>query len=166
MSHSGSFGVNYNRSYDATVIPSLPAKLMDLGSCPEGQFLFVQADGAIAQYDWVIITAAGQASSVTQTNDGSVLIQGGAAQVAAADNEYLWVWVGGVAGGGVGSGIKGKVAAGCVGGAAIYTTATAGVADDDATAPAVKFANVVTTVTTTPAAAVELYSVDTIRLNA
>lgn len=166
MSGSGSFGVNYKRTFDSSVVPSLPAKLMDLGSCPEGQFLFVQADGAINQYDFVIITAAGQASSVTQTNDGTVLIQGGVAQVAALDNEYLWVWVGGVAGGGVGTGIKGKVAAGCVGGAAIYTTATAGVADDDSTAPAVKFANVVTTVTTTPAAAVELYSVDSIRLNA
>lgn len=165
MSGSGSFGLNPNKTWDGVSSP-LPAKLMDKGESPDGEFLFVQADGAINQYDFVVISAAGQAAAVTQTNDGTTLVAGGAAQVAAADNEYLWVWIGGTAGGGVGSGIKGKVAAGCVGGAAIYTTATAGVADDDATAPAVKLVNVVTTATTTPAAAVELYSVDTIRLNA
>ena len=165
MSASGSFGVNGKKTWDGVTIP-LPAKLMDIGEDVNGRWLFVQADGAITQYDFVIITKDGQASSVTQTNDGTTLIQGGAAQVAAADNEYLWVWVGGTAAGGTGSGIKGRVAASCVGGAAIYTTATAGVADDDATAPAVKFANVVTCATTTPAAAVELYAVDTIRLNA
>lgn len=165
MSGSGSFGVNFGKTWDGVSIP-LPAKLMDKGESPDGEWLFVQADGAIAQYAAVVISAAGQAASVTQTNDGTTLVAGGFAQVAAADNEYLWVWIGGTAAGGVGTGIKGKVAAGCVGGAALYTTVTTGVLDDDTTAPAVKFANVVTTVTTTPAAAVELYAVDTIRLNA
>lgn len=165
MSGSGSFGVNFGKTWDGVSIP-LPAKLMDIGHSPDGHWLFVQADGAIAKYGFVVISAAGQAAAVTQTNDGTTLVAGGVAQVAAANDEYLWVWIGGTAGGGVGSGIKGNVAAGCVGGAALYTTTTAGVADDDATAPAVKFLNVVTTATTTPAAAVELYSVDTIRLNA
>lgn len=164
MSQVGSFGVNSTRTWTGLDGP-LPAALMDLGSNTEGDWAFVQADGAISQYGAVIITAAGQAAQVTQTNDGTVLILGGFAQVAAADNEYLWVWVGGVAGGGVGKGIKGKVAANCVGGAALYSTTTAGVLDDDATS-AVKFAQVVTTVTTTPAAAIELYSTGHITLNA
>lgn len=165
MSGSGSFGLNPGKVYDGVSLP-LPAKLMDVGHSPDGEWLFVQADGAIAQYGAVVISAAGQAASVTQTNDGTVLVAGGVAQVAAADNEYLWVWIGGTAAGGTGSGIKCKVAANCVAGAALYTTATTGVLDDDATAPAVKFQNVVTVATTTPAAAVEVYAVDTIRLNA
>lgn len=165
MSQSGSFGVNPARTWTGSEGP-LPASLMEAGSSAEGNWVFVQADGAISQYGAVIISAAGQAAQVTQTNDGTDLLLGGFAQVAAADNEYLWVWVGGVAGGGAGKGIKGKVAAGCVAGKALYTTATAGVVDDDATAPAVKLANVVTVATTTPAAAVELYSTGHITLNA
>jgi hypothetical protein len=52
--------------------------------------------------------------------------------VAAATNEYLWVFVG--TGGGTGFGIKVRVAASYVAGAKLYTTATAGVLDDASTA--------------------------------
>lgn len=128
MSQSGSFGVNYLRTFEEGTIPSLPAKLGDVGSSPEGEFVFVQADGAIAQYAFVKITSAGQAAEATDAIAGPIQI--GVAQVAAADNEYLWVWIGGAMGGGVGVGIKGKVLTGYVAGAALYTTATAGCADD------------------------------------
>jgi hypothetical protein len=93
--------------------------------------MFVQADGAIDQYAFVKITDDGQAAMLTQANDSAIL-QAGVAQVAAANDEYLWVWVGGVGGGGVDSGIKGKVAASYAADAALYTTTTAGVADDNA----------------------------------
>ena len=95
MSRSGSFGVNYKKVWDGVTIP-LPAKVGDLGSCPEGEFLFVQADGAVAQYAFVKLSDDGQAVELTTTNAGSNNLQVGVAQVAAADNEYLWVWVGGV----------------------------------------------------------------------
>ena len=161
MSRSGSFGVNYKKTYDATVIP-LPVKITDLGSCPDGEFLFVQADGAIDQYALVKIEADGQAAMLTTTNAGSQNLQVGVAQVAAADNEYLWVWVGGVGGGGAGTGIKGKLAASYAAKANINTTATAGVGDDASTT---KVQNVVGLTTLTGAGTVELKSTGYLHVN-
>ena len=43
MSQSGSFGVNYKKTWDGSTIP-LPAKLRAVGSSTEGEFVFVQAD--------------------------------------------------------------------------------------------------------------------------
>jgi len=161
MSFSGSFGVNYKKTWDGTTIP-LPAKLTTLGSLPEGEFVFVQADGAIDQYAFVKIEADGQAAMLTTTNAGSNVLLVGVAQVAFADNEYGWVWVGGVNGGGVGVGIKGKVAASYVAKNNLNTTATAGVADDASTT---KIAYVVGLAATTGAAAVELGSIGHLKVN-
>lgn len=127
MSQVGSFGVNYKKVWDSTSA-MLPAALGTVGSLVEGDFVFVQADGAIAQYAFVKITSAGQAAEATDAIAGPIQI--GVAQVAAANDEYLWVWVGGPMGGGTGKGIKGKILTGYVAGNALYTTATAGCADD------------------------------------
>lgn len=131
MSNLGSFGVNYKKTWDGVTIP-LPAKVTDIGSCPEGTFMFVQADGAIDQYAFVVITNAGQADMMTTTTATSGNLLVGIAQVAAADNEYLWVFVGGVGGAGTGSGIKGKYI-NYTALANTQTTATDGVADDAST---------------------------------
>lgn len=162
MSQVGSFGVNYTRSYDATVVPSLPAKVGDIGSSPVGDFMFVQADGAIGASGWVVITAAGQASELTTTNAGSNNLGVGVAQVAALDNEYLWVWVGGVSGGGSGAGIKGNVLTGYVAGNNLNTTATAGAADDSSTT---LIKNVVGLTATSGTQNIELYATGHLRVN-
>lgn len=161
MSQSGSFGVNYKKTFTGTDVP-LPAPLRAVGSSTEGEFVFVQADGAIDQYGFVKIEADGQAAMLTTTNAGSQGLLVGVAQVAAADNEYLWVWVGGLNGGGAGKGIKGKVAASYVAKNNLFTTATDGVADDASTT---KIAYVVGLASTTPAAAVELGSVAHLKVN-
>jgi hypothetical protein len=161
MSQSGSFGVNYLRTWTGSEGP-LPVALRAVGSAPVGEFVFVQADGAIDQYGFVKIEQDGQAAMLTTTNAGSQGLLVGVAQVAAADNEYLWVWVGGLNGGGIGSGIKGKVAANYVAKANLFTTATDGVADDASTT---KIAYVVGLASTTPAAAVELGSVAHAKVN-
>ena len=161
MSQSGSFGVNYKKAF-ATTEAILPAKVGTVGSLVEGDFVFVQADGAIDQYGFVKIEADGQAAMLTTTNAGSQALLVGVAQVALADNEYGWVWIGGPMGGGVGKGIKGKVAAGFVAKANLNTTATAGVADDASTT---LIKGGVGLASTTPAAAVELGSVDHLRVN-
>jgi hypothetical protein len=161
MSQSGSFGVNYKKTFTGTDVP-LPAPLRAVGSSTEGEFVFVQADGAIDQYGFVKIEQDGQAAMLTTTNAGSQGLLVGVAQVAAADNEYLWVWVGGLNGGGAGKGIKGKVAANYVAKNNLFTTATDGVADDASTT---KIAYVVGLASTTPAAAVELGSVAHIKVN-
>jgi hypothetical protein len=161
MSHSGSFGVNYKKTWDGVSSP-LPVKLMDVGSSTEGEFVFVQADAAIDQYAFVKIENDGQAAMLTTTNAGSQGLLVGVAQVAAADNEYLWVWVGGLNGGGVGKGIKGKLLTGYVAKNNINTTATAGVADDTSTT---KIAYVVGLAATTGTQAVELLSVGHLKVN-
>lgn len=165
MSQSGSFGVNYKTTWSLSATSSylsLPATLRAVGSAPEGEFVFVQADGAIDQYAFVKIEQDGQAAMLTTTNAGSQGLLIGVAQVAAADNEYLWVWVGGLNGGGTGKGIRGKVAANYVAKNNLNTTATAGVADDTSTT---KISYVVGLASTTPAAAVELGSVAHLKVN-
>jgi hypothetical protein len=166
MSQVGSFGVNYKKAFQGLdaygFTGSLPATVGTVGSLPEGDFVFVQADGAIDQYAFVKIEADGQAAMLTTTNAGSQGLLIGVAQVAAADNEYLWVWVGGLSAGGAGKGIKGKVAANYVAKNNLQTTATAGVADDASTT---KISYVVGVASTTPAAAVELFAVGHLKVN-
>lgn len=161
MSQVGSFGVNYKKVWDSSSA-MLPGKVGTVGSLVEGEFIFVQADGAIDQYGFVKIEADGQAAMLTTTNAGSQGLLIGVAQVAAANDEYLWVWVGGVHAGGAGSGIRGKVAANYVAKNNLNTTATAGVADDASTT---KIAYVVGVTSTTPAAAVELYAIGHLKVN-
>lgn len=161
MSKVGSFGVNAKKTWDGVTIP-LPARVGTVGAASEGEFMFVQADGAVAQYAFVKISDDGQAIELTTTNAGSNNLQVGVAQVAAADNEYLWVWVGGIGGGGVGSGIRGKAAASYAADANLNTTATAGVADDASTT---KIQNVVGLTTLTGAGTVELKSTGYLKVN-
>lgn len=161
MSQVGSFGVNYKKTWDGVTIP-LPAQLRAVGSLTEGEFVFVQADGAIDQYGFVKIEQDGQAAMLTTTNAGSQGLLVGVAQVAAADNEYLWVWVGGLHGGGAGSGIKGKAAASYAAKANLNTTATAGVADDASTT---KISYVVGLETLTGAGTVTLFSIGHLKVN-
>lgn len=132
MSSSGSFGVNSTRTYTASYPGGLPAKPFDQGSNKKGDWLFVKASAAIAQYASVGIDGEGDAAELTTTTDASSASIG-FAQVAFASGDYGWVWVGGAGGGGTGSGIKGKVAASYVAFAQLNTTATAGVSDDAAT---------------------------------
>ena len=153
MSGSGSFGVNFKKVWDGVSSP-LPAKLKDVGHSTEGSFVFVQANGAIAQYDFVHIDTEGQAAKCTTTLAAQTS-QVGAAQIAAADNEYLWVWIGGEQGGGTGKGIKGSILTGYVAKNTLYTTATSGSADDTATT---KLIGVVGLTATTATQTVELAS--------
>jgi hypothetical protein len=162
MSQSGSFGVDYKRTFVQSNNLALPATLGTVGSSPEGEFVFVQAGAAIDQYAFVKIENDGQAEMLTTTNAGSQGLLVGVAQVAVADNEYFWVWVGGLAGGGAGSGIKGKAAASYAAKANLNTTATAGVADDASTT---KIAYVVGLETLTGADTVTLFSVGHLKVN-
>ena len=132
MSYSGNFGVNSSRTFLAAHPGGLPAKLLDVGTDKRGCFVFVKASAAIAQYAFVGIDGSGNAAELTTTTYASSA-QIGVAQVAFASGEFGYVWVGGIAGGGTGSGIKGKVAANYAAFALLNTTASAGVADDAAT---------------------------------
>lgn len=154
MARSGSFGINYKKSYGTD--PSIvEAKLGDLGTDTDGEWVYVKASAAVAQYAFVVITKDNTVAELTTTNAGSNSLQVGVAQIALAANEYGWVWIGGPMGGGTGKGIKGKIAASYVAEANLYTTATAGVADDAATT---LIKNVVGLTATVGAGTVELKS--------
>lgn len=122
-------GVNYKATFTGTNIP-LPAGLLQRGEDKAGEFIFVKASAAIAQYAWVGVDGEGDAAELTTTTYASSAVFG-VAQVAFAASDYGWIWVG--KGGGTSSGIKGKVAASYAAFALINTTATAGVSDDAAT---------------------------------
>ena len=154
MSFSGSFGVNYTRSFDASSVPSLPAHLGQIGSSPEGVFIFCKASEALTQYDWVSVKDDYTLTQMDNTEAAIAPRYFGAVQAAALTNEYVWVWVGGDAGGGSGKGIKARFI-NYTAKATAYTTATGGVADDASGGSFVKLPNVVglTTVGATAAAA-------------
>lgn len=159
MARSGSFGVNYKKSYgtDPTIFP---AKVGDIGSDTDGEWMFVKASAAVAQYAFVLVS---DTFTVAETSGASSIVQHvGVAQVALAANEYGWVWIGGPAGGGVGKGIKGKIAASYVANTPLLTTASSGVADD---AGSTTIKNVSATTATTGAANVELKSTGYLTLN-
>lgn len=99
-----------------------------LGDCHEhsdgNSYVYVQASGAISQYDYVCIDEDYQAAAGTKASvdDGHQI---GFAQVAFADNEYGWVAT------------KGRVEVNALASlaldTALYTSGTAGKLDDDTT---------------------------------
>jgi len=125
MARSGSFGVNYKKSYgtDPSVVEH---RLGDLGSDIDGEWVFVKASANVAQYAFVVITKDNTVAELTTTNATSASLQVGVAQVALATNEFGWVWIGGPVGGGLGKGIRGKALTLYAAEANLFTTATAG----------------------------------------
>lgn len=159
MARSGSFGVNYKKSFgtDPAVVE---AKLGDIGSDSDGEWMYVKAGAAVAQYAFVLISDAFVA---TETLSASTIVQHvGVAQAALLTNEFAWVWIGGPAGGGVGKGIKGKILGSYVANTPLLTTGTSGAADD---AGSTTIKNVSATTLTTGAANVELKSTGYLTLN-
>ena len=161
MSRSGSFGVNVKKSYGSS--PSIPeAKVGDLGSDIHGEYMYILAATTIAQYDFVVISSTFSASALTTANAGSTLQYVGVAQAAIANGEYGWVWVGGPAGGGVGTGIKGNVSAAVAIATNLQTTTTAGQVSNTATT---KVQNVSPCAATAAAGSVELRSFGYLSVN-
>jgi len=103
------------------------------------EFVYVQADGAVAATDVVVISEAWQADSIDTTNSAAALgDKVGVARAAFADNEYGWVQVHGVV-----DAIN--VASSCAPNVKLNSTATAGRIDDDATTGAETIAGLYTT---------------------
>lgn len=89
------------------------------------EYRYVKASSAVSQYSAVIIDDDFTAASMTTTTAGSQPSSVGVAQVAFASGEYGWVAVSG--------NLKVLAAASCAADVKLYTTATAGVVDDNAT---------------------------------
>ena len=122
----------------------------DDGSC----WVYVQASGAIDQYDICVLDETWQAAAATTTNTASAFGQWcGVAAVAFADNDYGWVQMSGVT--------SVNVLANAAANAALNSTATAGTLDDDGTTGAETIDGIVLTTanggSTASAAAVLLW---------
>lgn len=99
-------------------------------------YVYVQAAGAVDQYDFVSIDEDYQATALADAG-GAAGHMLGCAQVAFADNDYGFVAV-------HGTNIKGNILASCAADTeALYTTATAGHVDDATSAGAVRLVGVV-----------------------
>lgn len=102
------------------------------------EYVFVQANGAISQYDAVIIDESYQADQLDTTNSGSGfgdLV--GVAPFAFADDDYGWVQVKGPCTVNVGSS--------CATNTQLNSTGTAGRIDDDAAVGSEDITGIVTT---------------------
>ena len=115
-------GCNPNETFESA--SDLPLPLGTRATSGTGEYVLIQAQGAVTQYALCVILAGYEAAQATTTNvanNSNACIP----QVALADNHYGWGLVSG----------KGKVrgAASCAANAALYTTATAGVVDDAST---------------------------------
>lgn len=120
-----------------------------------GHWEYVKASAAVAQYALVTISNAliPLAAEATTTSIAAAPQKLGIAQVAFASADFGWVWRG--PGGGVGRGIKCKLAASCALDVLLCTTATAGVVDDAIVDESV-VAGLKSTATITTAAAAEV----------
>lgn len=100
-----------------------------LGTTAKGtdgtEWLYVQANGAITQYDFLGVDENYQAAALTDAMalDGWIV---GVAQLAFDDNDYGWVPV-------RGANISGRVGASCAADVDLWTSATGGILDDDST---------------------------------
>lgn len=103
-----------------------------------GSYIYVQANGAIAANDAVVIDAAHQAAAASTTNTASAFgNRAGVAAATMADDEFGWVQRAGPCSLNVGSS--------CAANTAINSTGTAGRLDDDATTGAEVISGIVIT---------------------
>lgn len=142
-STSGCLGVRYDAE-SATQEHDLGTRVQMQDG---GMAVYVQANGAVTQYNAVGIDENFQAAKLTKAmaDDGWMI---GFAQVAFTDDYYGWVHV-------TGSNINCTVAVSCAADVPLYTTGTAGVLDDASTSQT-KIDGVVAVVAVTAAAATEV----------
>lgn len=108
--------------------PSNPGPPFTIGTTTEtvngGEFMFVKASSAIAQYDFVGISTNFNAASLSTSTTALAPIVA-VAQVAIASGSYGWVCL-------RGGGISGNVLLSAATGAALYATTVPGFLDDAA----------------------------------
>ena len=153
MAHStdGCLGINLTETVAGTGTNSDQGNQIAVGTKVKatdgGEYIYVHASAAVAQYDAVGIDENFEAAPLTKAmaDDGWFI---GFSQVAASDNDFFWVAT-------KGSNIQCNVLANCAADVVLYTTATAGSLDDTSTSQT-KIDGVVAAAGTTPAAAVEI----------
>lgn len=135
----GTMGVDLDVTTAGTTTDGADAKFA-LGERHSGTdntvWVYVQAAGAIDQYDFVSIDEDYQATALADAGGAAGHILG-CAQIAFADNDFGWVAI-------EGTNINGNILAFCAADTeALWTTATAGHVDDATSAGAVRLVGVV-----------------------
>lgn len=112
------------------------------------EWVYVQANGAITQYDCVALDENYQAAAITSTlaKAGYGI---GFAQAAFDDDDFGWVAT-------RGSNITVRVAGSCAADVQLYTSGTAGVLDDTSTGTLIRGVVAITTNSTTAASSSEV----------
>jgi hypothetical protein len=125
----GEVGVSFDERIAGTGASSNEGNQFALGTLVTGsdgtEYIYVHAGGAITLYDWVAIDENYEAVAGT-TALAQAGHQVGFAQAAFADDEFGWVAL-------RGKNIRCRAAAACAPDIALFTSATAGVLDDDST---------------------------------
>lgn len=115
---SGALGIDLDATSTTKIF-----KLGDIVTASDGaEYMYVRADAAITQYDFVKIDDDFECTPLTTAISGAEPTMVGCAQVAFADTEYGWVVISGA--------FTGLLAASCAADVKIGTTTTAGVLDD------------------------------------
>lgn len=118
--------MSYLLGVDVTATPSTDEDGHRLGAIFTAhtgyEYMKIHANGAITQYDAVMVDEAGEGYALTKAGAEDYAYRIGVAQVAFADNDYGWVLTKGV----------GQVNAltSCAADAQLYTSGTAGHLDD------------------------------------
>lgn len=151
----GKIGVDLTKLYTGTTTDGEDAPFT-LGERHSGsdnsEWVFVQAGGAITQYDCVTIDENYQAvaAATTATVAGHMV---GFAQVAFTDNQFGWVALNG-------SNITCRIAGSCAADVQLYLSGTAGVLDDTSTGVLIRGVTAVTTNSTTAASTSEIIAMN------
>ena len=142
---SGEVGVDFDERVAGTGTSFDEGNQFALGTCAKGsdgtEYIYVHAGAAITLWDCVAIDENFEAVAMTTTL-AQAGHQVGFAQAAFADNEFGWVCL-------RGSNIRCRAAAACAPDVALFTSATAGVLDDDSTTTREGIVGVVAIVTAT-----------------
>jgi len=129
FSTSGALGVDFDERIAGTGTSLNQSNQFALGTIERGadgtMWMYVHASGAITLYDCVAIDENYEAAAIT-TALAQAGHQVGFAQAAFSDNDFGWVAI-------CGSNIRVRAAAACAPDILLYTSATAGVLDDDGT---------------------------------
>ena len=147
----GTIGVNLTDQTAGTTTDGENA-IFKLGHRAAGtdnsEWVYVQAGGAITQYDAVAIDENYQAVALTSTLAKAAHMIG-FAQAAFDDNDLGWVAL-------EGSNITCRIAGSCAADVQLYTSATSGVLDDTSTGTLIRGVVAVTTNSTTAASTSEV----------
>lgn len=113
----------------ASTVDQGPFRLGEIYEAGDINYMYLHANGAIAQYNLVTIDADFEAADGTSATSGTRPTRCGISQLTVADNEYFWAPIGPFP---EAAGFQVNAALNCAKDVKLYTTGVDGVVDDTA----------------------------------